>query len=96
MTLEAFFYPFTAEISINWPYSEELPSLVERIRRPVTAYDKTPGDAEGCTEDIRPTGAFDRHMRVLENWMTGPLFARAFPWLSPYVRIGTDPRLIPR
>lgn len=67
---------------MNWVHPEDAWSMVERIRRPATRFDGDTADDEGITEDIRPRAAFEKHIRQLDNWTTGPLFLERFPWLA--------------
>ncbi|KAH0844229.1 bZIP transcription factor [Fonsecaea pedrosoi] len=65
-----FFFPFTADLSVNWPYD------------PVDCLLSTSEKEEPVINPV-----FESHIRRLENWSLGPLFAETYPNLVETVRI---------
>lgn len=61
-----FITPMTASLSVNWPY-EATDTLVL---------------SEPDRDEWVINPVFERHLRILENWSLGPVFARRFPGLA--------------
>ncbi|KAK1827575.1 hypothetical protein QBC39DRAFT_266811 [Podospora conica] len=70
--LDNFFLPFTATLSLNWPY-EDVDALL-RVPPPAGA-----GEDEG---ELLINPVFERHIGRLENWTVGDAFYDAFPQLG--------------
>lgn len=71
-----FITPFTASLSVNWPY-EPMDALLL-------------SDSERDEWSINPV--FERHLRMLDNWSLGGQFAGAFPRLADTYRLKTERR----
>jgi len=68
-----FFIPFTATLSVNWPYE------------PTDCLLSSPEN-----DDLMINPVFERHLRRLDNWSLGPVFAKSFPGLADTFRVKID------
>lgn len=84
VVFDNFFVPYTATLSLNWPY-EAADVLVPR---PPAAIGSPGSSADEPEYSINPV--FETHLRKLENWSLGPAFVEAFPEWKRLVKI-SDP-----
>ncbi len=71
-----FFIPYTTTLSLNWPYEPTDTLLMS--------------SPENGSEDVLINPVFERHLRRLENWSLGPMFAMAFPKLQDTYRLKVE------
>lgn len=80
------FIPYTAEMSVNWPYEPVDCLLSTDTSNGAGETGSNGGESSGIgsagsvVTTINPV--FERHIRRIENWSVGPQFAEAFPALA--------------
>jgi hypothetical protein len=76
-----FFVPYTATLSLNWPY--EVADVL--VTRQPAAVGSPGSNVDEPVYNINPV--FETHLRKLENWSLGPAFVEAFPEWKGLVKI---------
>lgn len=97
-----FFVPFTARLSVNWPYLDTDTLLISNSATPsskVNMRDEQGKGGPGANDHSRPTTSpeidgellinpvFERHLRDLGNWSLGPEFETHLSELAEGVRM---------
>lgn len=92
--LDDFFQPYSATISVNWQYG----SAVENVLCKATERASEEGAGATLVKRLssqprkRIRQAFDAHLRQLDNWTLGPVFAQCFPALADTHKVKHDGR----